>query len=174
MCHLRMIHASSLMMMAFAIVVWLLNSNICAPRPTRSHPRLSNTESALSHPSASHTDAQGTLWCLCAARKCFLPECFSKIFNVKLLGQVEEKIGDVWFRFVHKNYLVRCSDVWLHTGCEPQSRECRSCVTQYSRLINCSDHLQMIHMGLHWSQNPERLIQTINCTFCICISNRET
>lgn len=82
MCHLRMIHASSLMIMAFAIVVWLLNSNICAPRPTRSHPRLSNTESALSHPSASHTDAQGTLWCLCAARKCFLPESFSKIFNV--------------------------------------------------------------------------------------------
>lgn len=84
MCHLRMIHASSLMIMAFAIVMWLLNSNICAPRPTRSHPRLSNTESALSHPSASHTDAQGTLWCLCAARKLksFLPESFSKIFNV--------------------------------------------------------------------------------------------
>lgn len=50
MCHLRLIHVSSPMMKAFAIVVWPLNSDIYASRPTRSHPRLSSPDVTLSHP----------------------------------------------------------------------------------------------------------------------------
>lgn len=47
---------------------------------TRSHPRSSHTDAAVSRSSASHTDAHSVCRRLCTTRKAFLPESLSNAF----------------------------------------------------------------------------------------------